>query len=99
MCLGKDFVATNHLIDESISAQAGKKVGVGGDVSVLNGSLPSLQIGGMIISNPSVSFFLQGSPVGPDSAGHIGFAAFRGCRVIFDYARERMIIEVPRERK
>jgi hypothetical protein len=45
------------------------------------------------VMKPQTDFFLNGSPAGPGLAGHIGFASLRQFKVIFDYSRQRMILE------
>ncbi len=94
VCLGHDFIAANHLLGDS-ETRAGGKFGVGGGVKTRSGHLPELQLGGAKIEKPQTDFFLEGSPVDPGLAGHIGIGALRHFKVIFDYSRQRMILEAP----
>ena len=97
VCLGHDFIAGNHLLDDTETSNGGK-FGVGGGVKTRSGHLPELQLGGMKIEKPQTDFFLEGSPVDPGLAGHIGIEALRRFKVIFDYSRQRMILERPEPR-
>ena len=94
VCLGHDFITANHLLDET-ETRGGGKFGVGGSVKTRSGHLPDLQLGGAKIEKPQTDFFLEGSPVDPGLAGHIGIEALRRFKVIFDYPRQRMILEQP----
>lgn len=92
LCLGCDFVETNHLAgDREISS--GVKRGVGGGARIRRGSIPELRLGHFTLDKPSANFFTDGSPAGQGLAGHIGMDALRNYNVIFDYSRKRMILE------
>jgi predicted aspartyl protease len=93
LCLGRDFVEQNRLGSGAGELREGEKQGVGGDVRIRHGRLPQLQLGRLTIDKPSANFFLEGSPVDRGLAGHIGMAALRRFKVIFDYSRQRMILE------
>ncbi len=93
ICLSHDFVATNNLASVSSDETVGMKHGVGGGASVRHGQLPQLQIGQLKLDQPSVSFFNEGSPAANGLAGHIGMAALKNWKIIFDYSRNRMILE------
>jgi hypothetical protein len=93
LCLGADFVSAHSLWQPADPARAGTKRGVGGGASVHHGQVPQLRLGGLTVDSPSTSFFLEGSPAGDGLAGHIGMAALRRFKVIFDYSRRRMIVE------
>ena len=92
LCLGHDFAASNQLLPPE-SARGGAKQGVGGDAQTIAGHVPQLQLGRNIIDRPAVDFFQKGSPVDAGLAGHIGIEILRKFKVIFDYSRERMILE------
>lgn len=94
VCLGHDFVKTNHLLDETATSESGK-IGVGGGTETRSGHLPCLQLGAAKIERPQTDFFLEGSPVDPGLAGHIGITTLNRFKVIFDYSRRRMILEKP----
>jgi hypothetical protein len=93
LCLGHDFVQENKLIATEDATRNGVRQGVGGDVKTRMGRLPQLQLGTFKIDKPVANFFLEGSPVDADFAGHIGMQVLREFKVIFDYSRQRMILE------
>ena len=94
VCLGHDFIAANHLLDDG-QTRTGGKFGVGGGAQTRSGHLPQLQIGGMKIDKADTDFFIEGSPVDRGLAGHIGFGVLKHFKVIFDYSRRQMILEKP----
>ena len=93
LCLGSDFVEANHLVGSSEKTESSSRRGVGGDTRTKIGRVPKFRLGNQIIEKPLTNFFLEGSPVDHDLAGHIGMDIFRRFKVIFDYSRERMILE------
>jgi hypothetical protein len=95
LCLGSDFVSTNQLASLASQPDSGRR-GVGGGTRTRTGHLPQLQLGQLKIDKPATSFFLEGSPVDPPLAGHIGLELLREFKVVFDYAGRRMILEKPR---
>jgi hypothetical protein len=97
ICLGHDFIEKHQLLKED-DTRAGGKVGVGGGTATRSGALPELQLGALKISKPQTDFFLEGSPVDRDMAGHIGFGVLKDFKVIFDYSRKQMILEPPATR-
>ena len=94
VCLGNDFVKAHHLLEDGATRESAK-VGVGGGTQTRSGHLPQLQLGAAKIDRPQTDFFLEGSPVDPGLAGHIGITALNRFKVIFDYSRRRMILEKP----
>jgi hypothetical protein len=94
LCLGHDFVKTHRLLDKATTSES-EKFGVGGGTETRSGHLPRLQLGAAKIDRPQTDFFLEGSPVDPGLAGHIGITALNRFKVIFDYSRRRMILEKP----
>ena len=93
LCLGSDFVMANHLVDSSDKTEGSTRRGVGGDTRTKLGRVPGFRLGRQLVARPLTNFFLEGSPVDPGLAGHIGMDVFRRFTVIFDYSRERMILE------
>ena len=93
LCIGHEFVAANHLLDEGATAQSDTRRGVGGGVEIHTGTLSELRIGRLVVKEPSVSFFLEGSPAGEGQAGHIGLGVLERYKMIFDYSRKRIILE------
>ena len=93
LCLGSDFVEENHLVGSSGQTENSSRQGVGGDTRTRIGRVAKFRLGNQIVEKPVTNFFLEGSPVGDGLAGHIGMQVFRRFKVIFDYSRERMILE------
>ena len=93
LCLGSDFVQSNHLVDGLDRTEGSSRQGVGGDTRTRLGRVPRLRLGNQVIDRPLTNFFLEGSPVDPGLAGHIGMEVFRRFKVILDYSRKRMILE------
>ena len=93
LCLGSDFVEANHLVESSGKTESSGRQGLGGDTRTKIGRLPKFRLGSQTIEKPLTNFFLEGSPVDEGLAGHIGMEVLRRFRVIFDYSRERMILE------
>jgi predicted aspartyl protease len=94
VCLGHEFIEANHLLHDS-KTSAGGKFGVGGGAKTRSGHLPQLQLGSTKIDKPQTDFFVEGSPVDPGFAGHIGIGVLQRFKVIFDYSRKQMILEKP----
>jgi predicted aspartyl protease len=90
LCLGKHFVEEHHLA--SIGRESERR-GVGGGARTRSGSIPELRLGKIKIQKPSADFFLEGSPVDPPQAGHIGADVLRPFKVVFDYSRKQLILE------
>lgn len=93
LCLGSDFVEANHLVDNPDRTEGSSRQGVGGGTRTRLGRVPRLRLGSQVIERPLTNFFLEGSPVDPGLAGHIGMEVFRRFRVILDYSRKRIILE------
>ncbi|MHB8524369.1 MAG: aspartyl protease family protein [Limisphaerales bacterium] len=93
LCLGHDFVEANQLLPPDEKTRGGTREGVGGDTTTREGHLPRLELGRLFVENPEANFFVKGSPADPGLAGHIGIQVLRRFNVIFDYARQRMILE------
>jgi len=93
LCLGHDFVEKYRLLENVAGTSAGVKTGVGGGAEIRHGSVPQLQMGSLTLDKVSANFFAEGSPAADGMAVHIGLAALRHYRVIFDYSRLRMILE------
>lgn len=93
ICLGHDFITANELEAAATMQRPSSRYGVGGSVATRNGELPQFEMGGVKLERLPASFFLEGSPVDPGFAGHIGLGTLRKFKVIFDYSRRRMILE------
>jgi predicted aspartyl protease len=93
LCLGHDFVEANGLDSATNSAARDARQGVGGTVNTRLGRLHQFQLGKVTLDNLPANFFIEGSPVDKDLAGHIGMGLLRRFKVIFDYSRKQMILE------
>jgi len=93
LCLGSDFVEANNLLEASGETKGAGRRGVGGDTGTRTGRVPKLRLGTLVVEKPLTNFFLEGSPVDAGYAGHIGMDVFRRFKVIYDYARQRIILE------
>lgn len=69
--------------------------GVGGDVKLLVGRVPSLQLGSFTLTDPVVHFAQdrKGAFASSEFSGVIGGELLRRFKVLFDYAHKRMILE------
>jgi len=90
LCLGKHFVEEHRLA--SVGRESERR-GVGGGARTRSGSIPELRLGKIKIQKPSADFFLEGSPVDPPLAGHIGADVLRPFKAVFDYSRKQLILE------
>ncbi|MDB6033956.1 MAG: hypothetical protein JWM16_4294 [Verrucomicrobiales bacterium] len=93
LCLAHDFVEANHLLEAAGETSGTQRRGIGGGAGIREGHLPELLIGKSRVLKPSTSFFTSGSPAEKGMAGHIGWAALREFKVIFDYSRQCLILE------
>lgn len=94
ICLGHDFVSANHLDAETDAPKQGARTGVGGAADIHRTRFAKLQMGKVTVNEPSANLFLEGSPAGRGQAGHIGWPTLDRFKVIFDYSRKRMILEL-----
>lgn len=95
LCVGRHFTAEHNLGDTG--RVEGARVGVGGTRRTKQSRFLRLNLGRFAIEKPEANLFLEGSPVDPPLAGHIGWELLKDFRVIFDYSRKRMILERPGE--
>ena len=93
LCLGSDFVEANRLLGSTGKTESSGRRGLGGGARTRIGHVPKFRLGSQVIERPLTNFFLEGSPVDDGLAGHIGMEVLRRFKVIFDYPRERMILE------
>src|SRR5262245_25051614 len=93
VCVGHEFVAENHLLENKNSGSEDSRRGIGGSARTHPGDVSELRLGSLVVKNPSASFFLEGSPAGDGQAGHIGLGALEGYKAIFDYSRKQLILE------
>ncbi len=93
LLLAKDFVDQYRLmqnVEKTLMVRGG---GVGGEVQLAMGRLKSLRLGQFQIASPVAGFIKVGQITDTGKAGNIGGGFLRRFRVIFDYARKRMILE------
>jgi predicted aspartyl protease len=93
LCIGSDFVNAHHLVESTGQTEESGRRGLGGDAKTRIGRVPKFRLGSQVVEKPLSNFFLEGSPVDDGLAGHIGMQVLRRFKVIFDYSRERMILE------
>jgi len=93
VCIGHEFVAANHLLDDGNAGQSDTRRGVGGGAEIRTGTLAELRMGKLVVKEPSANFFLEGSPAGDGQAGHIGLGVLERYKIIFDYSRRQLILE------
>lgn len=93
LCLGHDFVAANHLLKDGDAGQNDTRRGVGGGADIRTETFSELRMNKLIVKEPSVNFFLEGSPAGDGQAGHIGLGVLERYKMIFDYSHSRIILE------
>jgi hypothetical protein len=93
LCIGHEFVAANHLLDDGNAGQSDTRRGVGGGAEIRSGSLSELRMGKLTVKDPTANFFLEGSPAGDGQAGHIGLGVLERYKMIFDYSRRQLILE------
>ncbi|HEU5238124.1 MAG TPA: aspartyl protease family protein [Pyrinomonadaceae bacterium] len=96
LILNAPVVASNNLlaVPAKIITEPGA-FGVGGDVKLVVGRWPSLQIGHFTLTDPVIHFSQdrKGAFASSDFSGVIGGELLRRFKVIFDYAHKRMILE------
>jgi hypothetical protein len=67
--------------------------GVGGEIPMPTGRIDKLEMGRFALENPVTVFPPSGTFGREGKAGNIGSAVMRRFRLIFDYSRQRMILE------
>lgn len=92
LCIGESFVRKHKLV-EQIGEHSSEKFGIGGSVETRNASVPAFRMGSFEVTKVQTDLFLNGSPVDDPLAGHIGMGVLGRSKVIFDYARKRLILE------
>src|SRR5260370_18381778 len=96
LVLNTPLVATNNLLTaaQKTITEPGA-TGVGGEVKLLVGRLPSLQLGQFMRKEPVIHFAQdrKGAFASSDFSGVIGGELLRRFKVIFDYAHKQMILE------
>jgi predicted aspartyl protease len=92
LCLGRRFIAEHKWVQSEERRDATRR-GVGGSTRTETSDIPCLMIGTNRWTNVPANLFLENDLVEEGYAGHIGCAVLRPFKVIFDYSRERLILE------
>ncbi|MDB6038647.1 MAG: hypothetical protein JWM99_2488 [Verrucomicrobiales bacterium] len=92
LCLGSTFVGRNKLL-ETVKTHSDEKFGIGGSVETESGVIPVFRLGNLEVLKAQTDFFTKGSPVDEPLAGHIGMGVLHRYKLIFDYSRNRLILE------
>jgi hypothetical protein len=96
---GSSLMLSASFVDAHKAAEAvGKTIrvsgqGVGGTLQLEVARLQAFELGRSRIDRPLVVLARTGEIAGPGKAGNIGSGILRRFRVVFDYARQRMILE------
>ena len=95
LILNTPVVATNNLLAVPQRTITELGAGVGGEVKLLVGRLPILQLGQFTLKDPVIHFAQdrKGTFANSDFSGVIGGELLRRFNVIFDYAHKQMILE------
>lgn len=93
--INSPFVKKQSLLASITKTVQGSEVGAGGEQHLLVGRVKAVQLGRLIIENPTVGLSLdaEGSGASEENDGLIGGEIFRRFKVIIDYSRKRMILE------
>jgi hypothetical protein len=92
LMLAKVFAAAQNVLASVGKTVQGRARGVGGETPLVIGRVSALKLGRFTITNP-ITLFPDGEIVAPGNAGNIGGNILRRFRVIFDYSRQRLILE------
>ena len=93
LMLARPFVEQHRLLESVGPTAPARGGGVGGEIQLAFGRVKGLQIGTFAIANPVVAFITKGEIADSGKSGNIGGKLLRRFRVIFDYSRQRMILE------
>lgn len=93
--INSPFVRKQSLLAAFPKTVQGSGVGAGGEQALLVGRVKAVQLGRLIIDNPTVGLSLdtEGSGASEENDGLIGGEIFRRFKMILDYSRKRMILE------
>jgi hypothetical protein len=92
LMLANDYAATHEMHSALVKVLKVPAAGVGGEFHLTIGRLQRLQVGPFVVEGP-LALFPPGQITGRGKAGNIGGRFLRRFKVIFDYSRERMILE------
>jgi hypothetical protein len=92
LMLAKAFTAEQNVLASVGKTVQGRARSVGGETPLVVGRVAELHLGRFTITNP-ITLFPDGEIVAPGKSGNIGGKILRRFRVIFDYSRQRIILE------
>ena len=92
LCIGRRFIESNEWL-RGEEGRRGTRRGVGGSARTEQGEIAWLRMGTNRVRNVGANFFLESDLVEEGYAGHLGCEVLREFKVIFDYTRERLILE------
>ena len=92
LMLDAQFAAGHDLPQRLDRKQEGRGQAVGGELRTVAGRLPGMRLGPFRVDGP-ITMFPNAEITAPGAAGNIGGRLLGRFRVIFDYARMRMILE------
>ena len=93
LILQSAFVAEHDLRRSAPNIIESRGECVGGSIPLPTGRVKSLLLGRFAIDNPLAVFSKAGEFAAPDRAGNIGGMILSRFKVIFDYTRQRIILE------
>jgi hypothetical protein len=95
LLLTRPFIEANRLLPPATELSKFSVCGIGGDSVILMGTVGALQLGTIKISEPVTGFAqaTNGNLADASFDGTIGGAILRHFKLVFDYARGRMILE------
>jgi len=99
LSLMRQFAEKHKLLPPAEKMTVFTDCGIGGSEKEESwaGTLEALELGGFKLPNP-VTVFYRKSPIASGD-GLLGWPALHGFKVVFDYSRSRMILEMPRRTK
>lgn len=97
LLLHRPFVEKNGLLPPDDESTPFEMCGIGGGSMARTGKLESLRLGSLDVKSPATLFSQAkaGNLISTDYDGLIGNAILRHFKVLFDYSRDRMILESP----
>ena len=95
LALNSPFVKQEGIISSDRAVLPLRAFGAGGSVRGVTGRIDGLKIGGWVLKRPVAAFSQdeKGALAGTDKQGSIGVEVLRRFRVIFDFERDRIILE------
>lgn len=92
LMLSHAFATERRVLDSVGKRVQSRARGVGGELELIAGRVQGLRLGVFTVKNP-VTLFPQGEISAVGTAGNIGGKFLRRFRVIFDYSRNRVVLE------